>query len=126
LSHGGRIISAISKIKQFSRQNRWFFLCQTPEDSLGDAAGLFYDSRMRAKPFHALVLGVATLLFALPPDVIRAETEVDPKIIAMILEAQVQQKTIVENQTKIDEKLTVIAEDLRLARIFASRGGNAK
>ena len=38
-------------------------------------------------------------------------------------EKQGQQKTIAENQGKIDEKLVTIAEALRLARIYSSRGG---
>ena len=34
-----------------------------------------------------------------------------------------QQALIVESQTKIDEKIAVIAEDVRVARIFVARGG---
>jgi hypothetical protein len=34
-----------------------------------------------------------------------------------------QQALLVENQNKIDEMLASIAEDMRVARIYAGRGG---
>ena len=51
----------------------------------------------------------------------------DPATLALAAEVLQQQAKIVENQRLIDEKLANIAEELRLARIFASRaGGNAR
>ena len=47
----------------------------------------------------------------------------DPLLAPLIEEITKQQATIVENQTQIDAKLAVIAEDLRVARIFVGRGG---
>jgi hypothetical protein len=47
----------------------------------------------------------------------------DPVLAPLIEEITKQQVAIVENQTKIDEKLAVIAENIRLARIFVGRGG---
>lgn len=41
-------------------------------------------------------------------------------------EIAAQQKTIEANQTQIEEKLAAIAEEMRQARIYASRGGNVK
>ena len=43
--------------------------------------------------------------------------------VALVKEVQAQQATIAENQTKIDAKMATIAEALRLAKIYASRGG---
>lgn len=45
------------------------------------------------------------------------------QLLALAREVQSQQATIAENQAKIDAKMTTIAEALRLARIYASRGG---
>ncbi len=42
---------------------------------------------------------------------------------AVILDLQTQQKEMAENQAKIDEKLAKLAETIREARIFSSRGG---
>ena len=46
----------------------------------------------------------------------------DPAFAALINEVVAQQATIADNQTKIDAKLASIGENVRLARIFASRG----
>jgi hypothetical protein len=43
--------------------------------------------------------------------------------VALAKEVQAQQAAIAENQTKIDAKMTTVAEALRLAKIYASRGG---
>jgi hypothetical protein len=45
------------------------------------------------------------------------------QVIALAKEVQAQQIAIAENQKKIDEKMAAIAEALRLARIYAGRGG---
>jgi len=45
------------------------------------------------------------------------------QVLALVREVQNQQVAIAENQAKIDAKLATIAEHLRVARIFASRGG---
>lgn len=47
----------------------------------------------------------------------------DPKVRLLLAEIVAQQKTIAENQVKMDEKMALIQEDIRLARAFASRGG---
>ncbi|MEP6685573.1 MAG: hypothetical protein ABJB22_02245 [Verrucomicrobiota bacterium] len=46
------------------------------------------------------------------------------QIIAVIKEIQAQQASIAENQTKIDAKLVTLAESIRVAKIYASRGGH--
>ncbi len=43
------------------------------------------------------------------------------KLLALVKEVQAQQSQITANQTKIDAKLTDLAETLRVARIFSSR-----
>ena len=48
----------------------------------------------------------------------------DPKQVeALIKEVQAQQVVIAENQAKIDAKLVTLAEAIRVARIYSSRGG---
>ncbi len=48
----------------------------------------------------------------------------DPKRVeALIKEIQAQQLVIADNQAKIDAKLVTLAEAIRVARIYASRGG---
>ncbi|MEA3213698.1 MAG: hypothetical protein QOE70_6755 [Chthoniobacter sp.] len=47
----------------------------------------------------------------------------DPLLSPLIAEIVKQQDAIVENQTKIDEKLALIGEDIRIARIYVGRGG---
>ena len=45
------------------------------------------------------------------------------QVVALTKEIQTQQAAIADNQKKIDEKTAAIAEALRLARIYAGRGG---
>ena len=52
-----------------------------------------------------------------------AEQEMQ-QVLAVAREVQSQQATMAENQVKIDAKLATIAEYLRTARIYTSRGGN--
>ena len=45
------------------------------------------------------------------------------EVVAMMKEVQAQQLQIADNQAKIDEKLATLAEAIRVARIYGSRGG---
>lgn len=45
------------------------------------------------------------------------------QVLAVAKEIRAQQAAIAENQAKFDAKLEAIAEALRVARIFSSRGG---
>jgi len=45
------------------------------------------------------------------------------QLLALVKDVQSQQTTMAENQTKIDEKLVAIAEAVRVARLYSSRGG---
>ncbi len=48
----------------------------------------------------------------------------DPKRVdALIKEIQAQQQVMADNQAKIDAKLVTLGEAIRVARIYASRGG---
>lgn len=51
------------------------------------------------------------------------ETERDQQqVVALGKEVQAQQAAIADNQAKIDAKMTTIAEALRQAKIYTSRG----
>jgi hypothetical protein len=76
------------------------------------------------KTFSALIaiclLGVAVCSPAAEPS---NESERDQQqVLALAKEVQGQQATIADNQTKIDAKMVAIAEALRLARIYSTRG----
>lgn len=79
---------------------------------------------MNLKPLLVPVLGAAGLAAAiLMPAHSNGEVGPDdPAFAALLKEVAAQQVTMAENQTKIDEKLATIAENVRLARAFASRG----
>ena len=47
----------------------------------------------------------------------------DAALTQLLTELTAQQSAILENHAKIDEKIAAIAEDVRVARIFVSRGG---
>ncbi len=67
----------------------------------------------------ALLIGASIL----PPQS-SAQADADATAVnALISELTVQQATIVENQSKIEEKLATLAESVRQARIFAARSG---
>jgi hypothetical protein len=74
----------------------------------------------------AAVLGaavMATLLGSPRESAAQASFE-ESKIIAQLAaEIAAQQAAILENQKMIDAKLAAIAENLRIARIYVSRGG---
>ncbi len=42
---------------------------------------------------------------------------------ALLREVQAQQTQLAQNQAKIDEKLAILAEAIRIAKIYSSRGG---
>ena len=68
----------------------------------------------------AMGLLTVPLLPAVEPVPSAAEQQ---RVLAMIKEIQTQQATIAENHAKIDEKLAAVAEAIRVARIYSSRGG---
>jgi len=76
---------------------------------------------MNLKPcFSLLAIGsIAIAVFA--PGGTHAES--DSATATLVQDIVTQQKTIADNQAKIDEKLAAIGEQLRVARIFESRSG---
>jgi hypothetical protein len=70
----------------------------------------------------ACVLGVTPGASAAEPP---KESDRDQQqVLAISKEVQDQVTAIADNQKKIDEKMVAIAEALRLARIYSSRGGH--
>lgn len=65
----------------------------------------------------ALAFSTGTPLFAQTPPSDQEQMAV------LIKELQTQQAAMTANQAKIEEKLAAVAEELRVARIYASRGG---
>lgn len=47
----------------------------------------------------------------------------DQQLENLLREVQAQQIQIADNQSKIDEKLVTLGEAIRIAKIYASRGG---
>lgn len=78
---------------------------------------------MKIKRYVSLVTGGGLALLLLASNLAQAEPDASASLAEAVL---VQQKTIVDNQAKIDAKIAEIAEELRLARIFVSRAGGAR
>ena len=54
----------------------------------------------------------------------RAVANNEERLLALVQEVQAQQAQITANQDKVDSKLAEINEAIRMARIFAGRGGH--
>jgi hypothetical protein len=70
-----------------------------------------------------IVLLFLTLLMAAPAAEAPDASQQQEQILVVAKEVRGQQAAIAENQAKIDAKLATIAESLRQARIYSSRGG---
>jgi len=78
---------------------------------------------MKMKPSYTLgAVACAIALAFVFPKATQGDTSYDPALAALVDDLQAQQKTIADNQAKIDAKLAAITETLRQARIFVSRG----
>ena len=53
-----------------------------------------------------------------------APNPADQQLLAAIKQLQAQQSAIAENQAKIDAKVALVAEAMRVAKIYSSRGGH--
>ena len=69
----------------------------------------------------ALALGAALLLPRESQG--QAADSTDPALTQALVEIGAQQVIIAENQAKLDEKLALVAEDVRIGKIFVGRGG---
>lgn len=73
---------------------------------------------------HGATVLLLTALLLLPG--VRAQTPAEEKekqLAQLISELKVQQATMASNQAKIEAKIAAVAESVRQARIYASRGG---
>jgi hypothetical protein len=72
----------------------------------------------------ALIVILSLALFVSGPAAEAPDAHQAPaQVLALIKEVQGQQALIVDNQAKIDEKLALVAEAIRVARIYSGRGG---
>ena len=81
---------------------------------------------MNPKSFSMAALAAAVVAGAVlaPPSSSGQLGGDDPVVLnALVTEVTNQQATLADNQNKIDAKLAGIAENIRLARIYAGRGG---
>ncbi|MES2570883.1 MAG: hypothetical protein V4710_12625 [Verrucomicrobiota bacterium] len=80
---------------------------------------------MKTKPLFLYALGALALAAGLAwPDRTHGQADGDAVLLNGVLgEIAAQQLLITENQAKIDAKIAIIGEDLRVARLFAARGG---
>lgn len=74
------------------------------------------------KRLTSIALVVAALAIASAPGQTQGPTE-QQQIAASIKNIQAQQVKIAANQAQIETKLAALAEAIRLARIYAARGG---
>jgi hypothetical protein len=75
------------------------------------------------KRFFAAILLVGTLSLISTSGQAPASAQKDEQtLLALIKEVQQQQVEIAANQVKIETKLADVAEAVRIARIYASRG----
>jgi ABC-type transporter MlaC component len=78
---------------------------------------------MKRLPALTAFFSVALLMVAPAAEAPSASQQQEQQVLAVTKEVQNQQVAIAENQAKIDAKLATIAEYLRIARIYSSRGG---
>ena len=79
---------------------------------------------MNAKSFFVPALGLSAL-FAVILSPVSSKGEAaaeDPVLTTLLGEVATQQAAIIDKQAKIDAKLATVAENVRVARIFVSRG----
>jgi hypothetical protein len=108
--------------KQFSSRMPIF---KSTDREISRECELLFSYCINLKPMNRIatitLLSIALLLtpaFAQTPS--SKETE---ELNSLLKELQTQQIKIAENQAKIDEKLATLADTVREARLFSSRGG---
>ena len=75
---------------------------------------------MKTTTFSALI---GLILLAVSGSAQNPASPNEQRLLALVQDVQAQQAQIAANQEKIDSKLAEVAEAVRLARIFAGRGG---
>jgi hypothetical protein len=72
---------------------------------------------------NKVLLLITTTLIAVTAGVAQTpDANQEAKLLALVKEVQTQQAQLAANQAKIEEKLTALAETIRTARIYTSRG----
>lgn len=74
------------------------------------------------RTISSLVLGVIALVSTSGSGQTAAGKD-DQQLLTLISDVQAQQARITDNQAKIDAKMAEVMEAIRVARIFAGRGG---
>jgi hypothetical protein len=69
-------------------------------------------------------LAVALFVFRSEGQAPDAREQKEQRLLNLIKEVQAQQTSMAQNQKKIDEVIVSVAETVRVARIYASRGGH--
>ena len=77
---------------------------------------------MKRLPALSAFFSLALLVTAPAAEAPSTSQQQAQQILAIVKEVQNQQVAIAENQAKIDAKLATIAEAIRVARIYSSRG----
>ena len=72
----------------------------------------------------AAFLALALFVFRSEAQAPNSKDQEEQKLLSLVKEVQVQQTSMAENQKKIDAQIADIAETVRVARIYASRGGH--
>jgi hypothetical protein len=82
----------------------------------------------KPNPILPWAVGVVALAgaFALPAPSSGQNPGDEDAIARLVAEIAAQQVKIVTNQQAIDQKIATIEENMRVARIFVSRGGGTK
>jgi hypothetical protein len=78
---------------------------------------------MKRLPALTAFFSLALLVTAPAAEAPSLNQQQEQQVLAVAKEVQDQQIAIAENHAKIDAKLATIAEYLRIARIYSSRGG---
>lgn len=84
---------------------------------------------MKPKPLAVTLFGCALLAagMLLPRESAGQAGTEEALMQQLLVDVIAQQSIIAENQSRVDEKVAAIAEEIRVARIFAGRaGGKAK
>jgi hypothetical protein len=75
------------------------------------------------KPTLLLAFCAIITLVSSAPAQAPKQNPAQEQLVALIKEVRAQQTAIAANQVKINEKLATLAESIRVARIYSSRGG---
>lgn len=79
--------------------------------------------KMIRSTFLALFI-LSAVSFTAPAQTGTPDDQSQQQLLALIKDVQAQQAQIADNQAKIDEKLAVLTEAIRQARLYSSRAGH--